>query len=282
MRVAVFGAGYWGINYIRELGKYVEFVIEPNAERAEVVRKKYGVAVYPDLPEVYFDAAVVTTPPEHHVRIAKPILASGRKVLIEKPLAMSVNEAKELQPYAENCMAALVYLFHPTVETLRKEASARIEFKQLSHICSRRTNAGPVRPWQTAMHDLTPHDISIFNYVLESSPKWVRAAGNNDWTFLNLGYELTSGETYDAICYVSWHGGEKIRRIELVYTPEHSERFVFDDVSIVLSITPLRRMLDSFMNGQWEKSTFDDGMAVMQVLQSAEKSLAMGGREVEL
>lgn len=259
MKAIVLGAGYWGKNYVRELAGNLVAVIEPDKERAEYVEQIYNVSVYPDIPEdLQYDAAFIVTPPDLHVKVALPILKSGRKVLIEKPLATSVEEAMALYPYKKQVMAAHIYLYHPAVY---HEMKSWIKKFPLDHVFAQRTNHGPIRDWQNVAWDLATHDISICNYLL-GKPVSVEASGTRDWVVLSIQYIAAS-----AIIYVSWFGGPKTRRMELVPAIEH-ERYLFDDSKWIMEVSPLRRMLDAFLEGSWDRCTLDEGIEVLQVLEA--------------
>jgi len=45
------------------------------------------------------------------------------------------------------------------------------------YLYSSRTNLGPIRTDVNALWDLAPHDVAIFNYLLDSTPQWVSAVG---------------------------------------------------------------------------------------------------------
>ncbi len=261
MRVIVIGAGYWGQNYIRELGHRCVQVIDPDPQARARVEKRFGIRTSPKLGKLAleaaesFDAAIITTPPETHHHLALPILEADKYVLVEKPLAVTYEHALELARFPK-CMAGLVYLYHPEVEYLKTTFSNR----QLSHAFSRRTNDGPVRPYLNAMWDLAPHDISIFNFVTQSEPFETEAIWERDWCILSLtDVHLT------AIAYVSWHGSPKVRRVELV--PELGHRIIFDDMAVVLEKPPLTRMIEAFLSGSWDRCTGADGAAVVKVLE---------------
>lgn len=263
MNVVVFGAGYWGTNYIRELAGNLVAVVEPDKLRADVAKQLYNVRVFPELPDdLEFDGAVIVTPPQTHIKIAKPLLERGKYVLIEKPLAQSSTEAYTIAGYRDRCMAGLVYLYHPEVERLRHVyLNASID-----HGFSRRTNQGPVREWGNAMWDLAPHDISIFNYIAGSSTIGVEATVAYHWAAVRLLYIA-----FEALIYVSWIGGPKTRTVELVPTVGGGDRVVFDDVKMSAAMTrsPLRLMLDDFLSSKWKaESSFEAGLDVVSTLEA--------------
>lgn len=261
MRIVVFGAGYFGLNYIKELAHNVVAVVEPNSQKADYAKQHYGVRVFPELPRgLKYDGAVIVTPPDTHVQLAKLAAQKGRYVLIEKPLAVSVEEAHQLHPYRKRIMAGLVYLHHPEILRLKREV---LPVVPLNHIYSRRTNDGPVRPWLNAGWDLAPHDISIFNYWFGQSPISLNhITDGRGYSLIRLQY--IAAET---LTYVSWRGGPKVRQIELV--PEtSSERIIFDDMANTVNPSPLRRMLDEFISGNWDsRCSYEAGVDVVNVLE---------------
>lgn len=263
MRVIVIGGGYWSKNYIRELAHNVVAVVEPDLQKAEIIKHTYNVPAYPALPtHIDYDAAIIATPPDSHVQLAKPILAEGRYVLVEKPFATSLEEALQLHKWKSRCMAGMIYLYHPEVERLK----TIVKTTPINHAYSRRTNHGPIRPWQNAMWDLAAHDISIFNYVFGQQPHSLEAMGpvTRDWAILRMIYVAV-----DTLTYVSWRGGPKMRQVELV-PQEGDERIIFDDMKATLEVSPMRRMLDAFLSGDWDdRCSYDAGLEVVSVLEKA-------------
>jgi predicted dehydrogenase len=256
VRIVVFGAGYFGKRYISELSHNLVAVVEPNEATAKEVRDKFNVSVYPSLPDdLDYDGAVIATPPEYHVRLAEAVLKAGRYALVEKPLATSTEEALCLLPYRKRVMSAHIYLYHPMVDQLKQMSCNAM----IDHVFCRRTNDGPVRSWADAMYDLMPHDISVLNYMF-GMPIYASSSGHRNWACSHIEYPGV-----DAIVYVSWIGGPKIRTIELAFANK-PDRFIFDDTKVVLEVTPLRRMLDAFLSTQWDRCTLEEGMNVMKVL----------------
>lgn len=261
MKIVVFGAGRFGVNYIRELSGNVVGVVETDKVRAEFIKNSYNVPVYSELPRhLDFDGIVVATPPETHIQIAKPFLEQGCYALIEKPLGTSVEECLQLRRYRDKVMSGLVYLYHPEVDIIKKW----LQENKPNHVFTRRTNNGPVREWQDALWDLAPHDISILNYISGQTPVDLSCYRERDFAVLNLEYL-----NFTSVTYVSWVGGPKIRQVELVSNPE---RYIFDDMKTSLEVTPLRRMLNDFLTGDWDqKCSFDAGLDVLNILEKASK-----------
>jgi predicted dehydrogenase len=102
LRVAVVGVGYLGRHHARILaaldGVELVGVADRNWPRAQEIARVHGTSAYPDpaaLPDDV-DAVTVAAPTEVHHAIARPWLERGVGVLVEKPLARTLDEADDL------------------------------------------------------------------------------------------------------------------------------------------------------------------------------------------
>jgi predicted dehydrogenase len=101
---AVIGTGFIGtvhLEQLRRIGVQVRGVLGSTPERGAARAEALGVArAYPSLEAILDDPSVdvvhVTSPNHLHVPQTKQILASGRHVVCEKPLALTAAESKEL------------------------------------------------------------------------------------------------------------------------------------------------------------------------------------------
>ena len=101
---AVIGTGFIGtvhVEALRRIGVSVRGVLGSSPERGEARAAALGVPLaYPSLDDLLADPAVhvvhVTSPNDLHVSQAKSILAAGKHVVCEKPLAMTAAESAEL------------------------------------------------------------------------------------------------------------------------------------------------------------------------------------------
>jgi predicted dehydrogenase len=106
IRVGVVGVGSFGKNHARvyhELqqqsqGVVLEAVVDANAAQAESVAGQFGCKALTRVEDLFgrVDAASVAVPTVHHLSIAAALMAAGIDVLIEKPLASTIEEADEL------------------------------------------------------------------------------------------------------------------------------------------------------------------------------------------
>jgi len=106
---AVIGSGFIGtvhIEALRRLGVNVRGVIDASPELAEAAAARLGLSVaYRDLDAALADPGVdvihVTSPNQFHYPQVKAILAAGKHVICEKPLAVTSDESRELVSIAE-------------------------------------------------------------------------------------------------------------------------------------------------------------------------------------
>src|SRR6187431_2063452 len=104
IRAAVIGTGFIGTVHVEELrriGVQVRGVLGSTAERGAARAEALGVAhAYPSLEAILDDPDVdvvhVTSPNDLHVPQARAILAAGKHVVCEKPLAMTAAESAGL------------------------------------------------------------------------------------------------------------------------------------------------------------------------------------------
>src|SRR5678816_539205 len=100
-RVACIGAGYWGINLVRnfhELGALHRVVEQDPKRRAEVAQKYPSVPFTDSIDQVLKDpdiaAVAIATPAVTHGDLTRRALEAGKDVLVEKPLCLSPKEGR--------------------------------------------------------------------------------------------------------------------------------------------------------------------------------------------
>ncbi|MCF7810666.1 Gfo/Idh/MocA family oxidoreductase [bacterium] len=111
VRVGIIGAG--GISQVSHIPNIIS---EPSAElvalcdtdagRVAAVAERFGISTWYDQPEDMLkreklDGIILTTPTITHLPLAQMILESGIDLMVEKPLARNVNEAKKIVETAE-------------------------------------------------------------------------------------------------------------------------------------------------------------------------------------
>lgn len=243
IRVALIGYGYWGPNYARvfnELsGTSLSAICETNVLRLQQALSRYPqIDGYTDMGEILhrkdIDAVIISTPASTHFKLAQAALEAGRHVLVEKPMALSIEHCERLCELAERTgrvlMVGYTFLYNAGIRKM-KEYMESPDFGHVYYLHATRTNLGPIRQDVNAIWDLAPHDLSIFNYLLNQQPQWVSAIGTcvlrnkrEDVGFVTLGY--ANGVIGNI--HVSWADPNKVREVVVVGS---YRRLVFDDLN---------------------------------------------------
>ena len=226
--ICVVGAGYWGKNHIKTLSQLnvLRGIVEQDKATLEILLNKYpGVCGHSSIEDALlknYDGYTIATPAKTHFEIAKAIMNARKNLLIEKPMTLSIEEAEQLVLLSEknniNAMVGHVLLFHPAVKKI-KELLKRGDIGDLQYLYSNRLNLGKVRTEENVFWSLAPHDIAIFQYLTDSTPKKINATGS---TFLQQGIPdstLTQLEYENGVkghIFVSWLHPFKEHRLVVI------------------------------------------------------------------
>ncbi len=184
--ICVIGAGRWGRNHIRTLHDLgcLGGIAEQDPAALDDLRKTYPeTAMYRDFREAAkagFDGFVIATTADTHHAIGRYLLDRGRHVLVEKPMALTAADARDLAAASERTGAVLmvghVLLFHPAVRAIKRLiAGGRIG--RLQYLYSNRLNLGTVRTEENILWSFAPHDISVFQFLIGRPPTAVISRG---------------------------------------------------------------------------------------------------------
>src|SRR5262245_38550509 len=189
VRVAVVGAGAWGLNHVRAFsrakGAELVLVCDPAAParaRAQAIAPRVRVAADLEaaLAAVDVDAVVLATPAPMHGAQAQLALAAGKHVLVEKPLAMTSVEAQAVAEAAARVdrvlMVGHLMLYHPVTRKI-KELIRSGDLGTIFYMYALRVNLGRLRRDENALWSLGPHDVSMILDLLGQKPVSVSARG---------------------------------------------------------------------------------------------------------
>lgn len=185
-KVCVVGAGRWGKNHVRTLHELgvLAGIVDAREETLATLEQEYPeVTCLRTLDEALaldFDAYVVATPAETHFSVARKIIMAGKHLLVEKPITLESERAKELQSLAKQrgvtLMVGHLLLFHPAIRKI-KELVDSGAIGKLQYLYSNRLNLGTVRKEENILWSFAPHDISIFQYIVQRYPSEVLSRG---------------------------------------------------------------------------------------------------------
>ena len=188
-QIAVIGPGYWGKNLVRiynQLGA-LRLVCDKNESILNECHTLYPtvdtcIAFNEVLKREDINGVVIATPAETHYTIAKEVLLANKHVYIEKPMALDIKNAYELQSLAKDknriLMVGHLLRYHPAFEQL-KTLSETNELGRINYIYSNRLNLGKIRREENILWSFAPHDISMILALANEEPESVFAVGGN-------------------------------------------------------------------------------------------------------
>jgi predicted dehydrogenase len=176
----------------------------------------------------------LATPAETHADLAIQAMQSGKDVFVEKPMALTLEDAEKMKKVSEETgqilMVGHLLEFHPAVLKLR-EMIALGELGTINYIYSNRLNFGKVRTEENALWSFAPHDVAVILRLMGQSPKEVSACGGSyltsgiaDTTMSNLRFS----EESRAHIFVSWLHPFKEQRLVVVGDKKMA---IFNDVA---------------------------------------------------
>lgn len=184
LKVGVFGVGHLGkfhLNNWKEIeGVTLTGFFDPSDANAEVAIKEYGLKRFKSAEKLIdsCDAVDIVAPTTNHFDLCKRAILKSRHVFVEKPLANTMNEAKEIVKLAKEANIKLqvghVERFNPALLAAREHElnPMFIEVHRLSQFNPRGTDVSVIL-------DLMIHDIDIILSLVKSNVKNVFANGVN-------------------------------------------------------------------------------------------------------
>jgi UDP-N-acetylglucosamine 3-dehydrogenase len=187
MKVAVVGVGSMGYNHVRVYSELDEVEIvgvsDLESTRLKMVGEKFSINTYTSYEELFEkaqpEAVSITVPTAEHEKVATYALENGAHVLVEKPIAATVDEGKRLIKLAKKkdrqLMVGHIIRFNPAMQSLK----ARLDNGDLGKIFQifcRRAGPFPARIRDVGVVvDLAPHDVDVMRYLTGLNPMRVFA-----------------------------------------------------------------------------------------------------------
>jgi predicted dehydrogenase len=182
LKVGVFGVGHLGkihLNNWKEM-EGVELIgfFDPSPEIAKEVNEKYQLARFENAEQLMdaCDLVDIVAPTTEHFEISKAAITKGKHVFVEKPLANTMDEARELLKLAKEAnikfQVGHVERFNPAFLALKGYTinPMFIEVHRLAQFNPRGTDVSVIL-------DLMIHDIDIILNLVNSNVKNISANG---------------------------------------------------------------------------------------------------------
>lgn len=185
MKVGVIGTGSMGKNHARVYSelKGIEEVYAFDLNKDSVKSlKELDVISCDSMRDLLnnVDAVSICVPTKHHIEVTQKAIENNVHCLIEKPIALGVNEAKNLVYSLKNIDLIVgigqIERFNPIVNEIKKmiENPFYVEMKRHNPASSRITDS-------SVIEDLMIHDIDIiFNILFDEKNYGMQSAGNNN------------------------------------------------------------------------------------------------------
>ena len=227
--VALVGCGYWGKNLCRNFHAFgaLSFVVDATENGQTTARSIAPDAQITDsLDDVLRNDQVrgvaLATPAETHAELAIQAMQAGKDVFVEKPMALTLEDAEKMKKVAEETgrilMVGHLLEFHPAVLKL-VEMIASGELGKINYIYSNRLNFGKVRTEENALWSFAPHDVAVILRLMGQAPVEVSACGGSyltngvaDTTMSNISF-LNDARAH---IFVSWLHPFKEQRLVVV------------------------------------------------------------------
>lgn len=231
LSIGVVGCGYWGPNLARNFSSNPDCRLRSVCD-LDPARLRHMQGLYPHievftdfqrmLEECPLDAVAVAVPVRQHYPVAKACLLAGKHILIEKPMASSSEECRELNSLADRkgltLMVGHTFLYSEPVRRIT-EIIRRGDIGELQYINCQRLNLGLFQKDINVAWDLAPHDISIILQIVGEVPQTINCQGNAHITpgiedVTNMSLSFRNGRF--ATIQSSWIEPRKIRQMTFV------------------------------------------------------------------
>jgi len=191
-RMVVVGVGAMGRNHARVCSEIPEAdlvaVVDENQSLVETAARLHGATAYQDYKQMLEgekpEAVIVAVPTQAHHQVVSDLLKAGCNVLVEKPIAATIEEAREIVELAEELdlvlMVGHIERYNPAIIELKRRLDAG-ELGRTFQIHARRLGPFPARIRDVGVVvDLATHDLDIMRFLTGSEVVRVYAEANRE------------------------------------------------------------------------------------------------------
>ena len=302
VNVGVIGVGAMGENHVRVYHKIEEanlVAVSDVSERAlKKIEKKYGAKGYTEYSELLenpeIEVVSVCVPTTFHHNVVMEAIKNGQHVLVEKPIAFTLEEAEEMIAAAKEAVVLLatghVERFNPAVQKAKELVDDGVIGDIVSAFAKR---VGPLPPRIKDVGvaiDLAIHDLDIMNYLFDEEVTQVYGSMNNilgDCEFEDHAEIMVNFDNESTgIIEVNWLTPYKRRELELTGTAGIiSVDYIQQSIEVygkfaqdiqIKHEEPLKGELISFLNavvnGTEPEITGEDGLKALKMVIAANRS----------
>jgi len=304
LKGCVIGLGAMGSHHARVLYELQEEakikligVADIKEDRAKEAAKKYGVEWFTDykmLLKKKPDFAIVTVPTELHREVALEVINEGCHVLVEKPIAYTLEDGRKIVDAAQKkgvqLMIGHIERFNPTIDVIKE----RIGKEKILLIGAVRIGPMPSSERITTgvVADLGVHDIDLIRYITGSEFKRIEAFTSDRKSGMEMSAVLSFEMENGALAYIITNRITplKMRNVEVTTTKRflegdllsqkvteyskgelisYAHRSTFVEEINIPYMEPLKLELKAFVNslkkGTEPPITGEDGLKAMEI-----------------
>jgi predicted dehydrogenase len=183
IRAAVIGVGHFGQYHARKLaeseGVTLVAVVDRQAGRAAEVAQRHATEALTDYREILgrVDAVSIATPPASHHAIARDFIQHDAHVLVEKPIAETIEQAQDLIRLAGEHGRVLQVGHIERFSAVGTRIGAMIK-RPLFIQTFRMGTFKPRGEAVSAVLDLMIHDLDLVLSLVASPIEWIHAMGS--------------------------------------------------------------------------------------------------------
>jgi len=219
VNIGVAGAGVFGGHHASKYAIHdkatLRAIYDLDLARAELLAAQHGASAFDDIDDFLngIDAVIIAAPASSHFNLAEQALRAGRHVFVEKPLAMTLNEADALIALAGKRDLVLQvghqerYVFEAAGMLARPAPPIRIECKR----CAPPTGRGMD---VSAIFDLMIHDLDLLRQLTRSKIAHLKVTGDSD----EVHAELVLENGVVAVMEASRRAASLTRTMSLTYS----------------------------------------------------------------
>ena len=180
LNAGVIGVGSMGRNHARVYAElenvHLVAIADLNQPVVEQIARIYGTKAYTNYEEMLdksnLDVVSVAVPTTLHAKVASDTISRGINTLVEKPLAVTIEDGQLLVDLAKNTDVKLtvgyIERFNPAIIELKKRLNNK-ELGKCFQIHSRRLSSFPARIRDVGVTlDLATHELDIMRYLIDS------------------------------------------------------------------------------------------------------------------
>jgi len=237
MNVAVIGVGNMGQHHARNYseipGVNLVAVADVEPKVGQPIAKRFKCKYYQDYKELLanekLDLVTIAVPTKYHKKVALDCIDKGIHILLEKPIAGTVAEAKEVVAKAKakgvKFTVGHIERFNPAVLKL-KDMVEKGKLGEITSIVIRRLGPMPNQIKDAnVVIDIGVHDIDLMNWFYGKLPSSITAAGSSalnknqqDNVMVFLKYGEAAG-----LAHANWITPVKFRRLAISGTKAYAE-----------------------------------------------------------